>query len=409
VTNPSEELFEAEICAWLTTHGGYQAVKDDKAQGVDSDFDRATGIDRVELLTFVGASQAEAWDELVKRYRGDPDTAQVKFRERLAAEIDKRGVVDVLRHEVIDQGVRFRLAYFKPAHGLSPDLVAKHKANRLTVTRQLRYQDASSNSVDLALFVNGIPVATAELKNPLTGQGVDQAMTQYRIDRDPSNRTLTRAVVHFAVDPQRVAMTTRLAGDDTRFLPFNRGHNLGPGNPHSADGHATGYLWQKVWEREAWLDLLGRFVHVEKPGRGSKKPATLIFPRYHQWDAVRQLEVATRTEGAGHSYLVQHSAGSGKSNTIAWLAHRLSTLHQGDSKVFDKVVVITDRVVLDRQLQDTIYQFEHTHGVVERIERDSAQLAGALTGEQARIIITTLQKFPSSWTRWKGCPGAGTR
>ena len=149
------------------------------------------------------------------------------------------------------------------------------------------------------MFVNGIPVATAELKNPLTGQGVEQAMTQYRTDRDPKNRTLARAVVHFAVDPQRVAMTTRLAGADTRFLPFNQGHNLGPGNPQNPDGHATAYLWQRVWEREAWLDLLGRFVHVEKPARGSKKQGLVIFPRFHQWDAVRSLEAAARDEGPG--------------------------------------------------------------------------------------------------------------
>ena len=236
MATPNEEAFEAEICAWLTAHGGYDAVKDDKAQGADSDFDRATGLDRAELLTFLGATQPREWDALVKRYRGDPDQAQVKFRDRLAAEVDKRGVVDVLRHGVRDQGVRLRLAYFRPAHGLSDDLVAKYAANRLTVTRQLRYQEGSGSSLDLALLVNGIPVATAELKNPLTGQGAEQAMRQYRTDRDPKNRTLARAVVHFAVDPQRVAMTTRLAGDDTRFLPFNRGHNLGPGNPPSPDG-----------------------------------------------------------------------------------------------------------------------------------------------------------------------------
>lgn len=392
--NPQEALFEAEIAEWLAKHGGYVALKDDKAQGAGSDFDRATGLDRVELLTFLGATQPDEWAELVKRYGDDPDRAQLRFRGRLAGEIDRRGVVDVLRHGVVDQGVRLRLAYFRPAHGLSGDLLAKYEANRLTVTRQLRYEQGSEKSLDLALLVNGIPVATAELKNPLTGQGVEQAMTQYRVNRDPRSPVLARAVVHFAVDPQRVAMTTRLAGQDTRFLPFNQGHNLGPGNPPNPDGHATAYLWQRVWEREAWLDLLGRFVHVDKPGKGSKKPGTVIFPRYHQWDAVRRLEAAAREEGPGHSYLVQHSAGSGKSNTIAWLAHRLSTLHKGDAKVFDKVVVITDRVVLDRQLQGTIYQFEHTHGVVERIERDSAQLAAALAGEQARVIITTLQKFP---------------
>ena len=395
MTNANETAFESEICTWLNQFGGYDEVKDDKAQGSDSDFDRATGLDRIELLRFLSATQMPEWGELIKRNGGDPDKTQIRFRERVAAEVDKRGVVDVLRHGVLDQGVRFRLAYFKPAHGLSTNLTAKYATNRLTVTRQLRYQESSNKSLDVALLLNGIPVATAELKNPLTGQGVEQAMTQYRVHRDPKNPVLRRAVVHFAVDPQRVAMTTRLAGSDTRFLPFNQGHNLGPGNPQVEGAHATAYLWQRVWEREAWLDLLARFVHVEQPaGKGSKKAPTVIFPRFHQWDAVRRLEDAARTEGAGHSYLVQHSAGSGKSNTIAWLAHRLSTLHAGDAKVFGKVVVITDRVVLDRQLQDTIYQFEHTHGVVVRIEKDSTQLAAALTGEQARIIITTLQKFP---------------
>ena len=394
MSGPNEEKFEAEICDWLLAEGGYDEVKNDKAQGEVRDFDPVRGLDTAELFTFLGATQVELWDEVVKRYGGDPDRAQARFAVRLAGELDKRGVVDVLRHGVVDQGLTLRLAYFRPAHGLSADLVTKYEANRLTVTRQLRYQDGSGNALDLALFVNGIPVATAELKNPLTGQGVEQAMTQYRKDRDPKNRTLVRAVVHLAVDPQRVAMTTRLAGADTRFLPFNQGHNLGPGNPQNPAGHATAYLWQRVWSREAWLDMLGQFVHVEKPARGSKKQGAVIFPRFHQWDAVRGLEAAAREEGPGRSYLVQHSAGSGKSNTIAWLAHRLSTLHAGDSKVFDKVVVITDRVVLDRQLQDTIYQFEHTHGVVERIERDSGQLAAALAGEQARVIITTLQKFP---------------
>jgi len=392
--NPNEELFEEAICESLADHGGYTAVKNDRLQGEPRDFDPVRGLDTAELHSFIGATQIDAWNELIKRYGGDPNIAQAKFADRLSSELDKRGVVDVLRHGVVDLGMTLRLAYFRPAHGLTPELVARYEANRLTATRQLRYAAGEAKSVDLALFVNGIPVATAELKNPLTGQGVEHAVTQYRADRDPKNRTLARVVVHFAVDPQRVAMTTRLAGTDTRFLPFNRGHAGGAGNPANPESHATAYLWERVWERYAWLDLLGRFVHVDKPAKGSKKPGLVIFPRYHQWDAVLRLEAAAREEGAGHSYLVQHSAGSGKSNTIAWLAHRLATLHAGDAKVFDKVVVITDRVVLDRQLQDTIYQFEHAHGVVQRIDSSSQQLADALAGEQARVIITTLQKFP---------------
>jgi len=336
VSNPSEEQFEESICDWLRDHGGYVAIKNDLAQGPQPDFNPTVALDTGELFTFIGATQIDAWYELVKRYGGDQPAAQAKFADRLASELDKRGTVDVLRHGVVDLGVTIKLAYFRPAHGLTPELVQRYRANRPTATQQLRYQPNSTKVLDLALFVNGIPVATAELKNPLTGQGVEQAVTR----------------------------------------------------------HATAYLWEQVWSRDAWLDLLGRFVHVDKPAKGSKKPAQVIFPRYHQWDAVLRIEAAAREEGAGHSYLVQHSAGSGKSNTIAWLAHRLSTLHAGDTKVFDKVIVITDRVVLDRQLQDTIYQFEHAHGLVERIDEDSAQLASALSGEQARVIITTLWKFP---------------
>jgi type I restriction enzyme R subunit len=250
------------------------------------------------------------------------------------------------------------------------------------------------------LFVNGIPVATAELKNHLTGQTIEDAVKQYRSDRDPKNVTLSaRALVHFAVDPDLVATTTRLDGQYTRFLPFNLGHDLGAGNPPNRHGHKTSYLWERVWARDAWLDILHRFIDVQRPKKGTAAQKLagqmVIFPRYHQWDAVLKLEADARERGAGRSYLIQHSAGSGKSNTIAWTAHRLSTLHDAkDRKVFDKVVVITDRVVLDRQLQDTIYQFEHAHGVVVKIDESSQQLADALAGEQARIIITTLQKFP---------------
>jgi type I restriction enzyme R subunit len=322
------------------------------------------------------------------------------FGDRLAKQLDERGTVDVLRHGVNDHGIEVRLAFFKPAHGLTPELTERYLANRLTVTRQLPYEAGAAQTLDLCLFVNGIPVATAELKNPLTGQTVEHAKKQYREDRDPANVTLgRRALVHFAVDPNLVEMTTRLEGLKTQFLPFNRGDAGGRGNAPDPTGHRTRYLWEEIWARDAWLDLLGRFVHV-LPGEGPTHAAKLragsmIFPRYHQWDAVRRLEATARADGPGHSYLVQHSAGSGKSNTIAWLAHRLMSLHGTDDKpVFDKVVVITDRVILDRQLQETIYQFEHATGVVARIDQDSAQLAVALAGEQSRIVITTLQKFP---------------
>ncbi len=363
-------------------------------------FDPLLGIDTSELFAFVGATQIKEWEDLLGRYGNDPDAAQRGFARRLGSELDTRGTVDVLRHGLVDLGVTIRLAFFKPAHNLTPDLSVSYDANRLTVTRQLAFEAGSNKTLDLVLLVNGIPTATAELKNPLTNQSVEHAITQYRSDRDPKNVTLgRRALVHFAVDPERVAMTTKLAGQSTRFLPFNLGHDGGAGNPPNPAGHRTAYLWERVWARDAWMDLLARFIHVNRPQSGSaasrRAAETTIFPRYHQWDAVLRLEADAKARGPGGCYLVQHSAGSGKSNTIAWTAHRLSNLHDaGDRKVFDKVVVITDRVILDRQLQETIYQFEHARGVVVKVDSNSQQLADALRGEQARIIITTLQKFP---------------
>jgi type I restriction enzyme R subunit len=400
VSSVDEKLFEAEISGHLVAHGGYRVCK----VGTDSewrpDFDAVLGLDTAELFGFIAATQASQWERLVKAYGGEEGLARRKFAQRLVQQIDERGTLDVLRHGVRDQNVEIRLSYRRPAYGIAPELVAHYDANRLTVTRQLPFDPESTKTVDLGLFLNGIPVATAELKNHLTGQSIEHAIEQYRKDRDPRNTTLARrALVHFAVDPDSVAMTTRLDGEATRFLPFNRGHDLGKGNPPNPDGHKTSYLWERVWAKDAWLDILHRFISVDRPGKGSvaarRAAEKVIFPRYHQWDAVLKLEADAGAHGAGRSYLVQHSAGSGKSNTIAWVAHRLSTLHAADdSKVFDKVVVITDRVILDRQLQDTIYQFEHARGVVVKIDEDSTQLAEALAGEQARIIITTLQKFP---------------
>jgi type I restriction enzyme R subunit len=397
-----ERGFEESIEAALLS-GGY--LKSER-----SHFDPVLGFDSAELFAFIGATQITEWERLLSRYGNDPDAAQRGFAKRLAAELDSRGTVEVLRQGVVDLGVTIRLAFFQPAHGLTPELQELYAANRVSVTRQLAYETLSTKTLDMVLLVNGIPTATAELKNPLTNQDVEHAINQYRRDRDSANLTLAhRALVHFAVDPDRVAMTTKLAGQATQFLPFNVGHDGGAGNPPNPAGHRTSYLWERVWARDAWMDLLARFIHVERPTQGSpaarRAAERVVFPRFHQWDAVLALETHAREHGAGQSYLVEHSAGSGKSNTIAWTAHRLSSLHDdADRKVFDKVVVITDRVVLDRQLQDTIYQFEHTRGVVVKIDRESAQLAEALTGEQARIIVTTLQKFPFVLDKIAGLP-----
>ena len=392
---PDEAAFESYIAEWLVEHGGYAGSK---VGTQSSDFDASRGLDTVEMFAFIEETQPDEWAKVLKTHSEEQAAAQAAFLDRLVQELDSRGTVDVLRHGIVYVGhekVEFALAYFRPASALNPLLEERYAANRLTITRQLPYEAGSHKTVDLGLFVNGIPVATAEIKNPLTGQTVKHAKAQYRTDRDPNNLTLGRALVHFGVDTEKAFMTTRLDRERTAFLPFNRGDGLEAGNPPNPHGHRTAYLWEQVWQRVAWLDILQRFIHVESVPKGSKKSPTLIFPRFHQWDAVLRLEADARERGAGQSCLIQHSAGSGKSNSIAWLAHRLSSLHAiGDVKVFDKVVVITDRVVLDRQLQDTIYQFEHTHGVVQKIDVDSTQLAEALAGEQARIVITTLQKFP---------------
>jgi len=400
---PDEHGFEDAIEASLLTEGGY-------SQSLPAHFDAVVGLDTVELFAFIEATQARAWNQLLSRYAADPEAAQRGFVRRLAKDLDDRGTLEVLRHGVVDLGIELRIAFFKPAHDLTPELVQRYQGNRVTVTRQLPYEHGSGKTLDIALFVNGIPVATAELKNHITGQTVEHAIAQYRRDRDPRNVTLgRRALVHFAVDPEQVSMTTRLAGEATRFLPFNLGHDRHKGNPPNPTGHRTSYLWERVWQRDNWLDLLARFIHVEQPAKGTptqkRTSEMVIFPRYHQWDAVLKLEADAREHGAGEQYLVEHSAGSGKSNTIAWTAHRLATLHNDhDEKVFDKVIVITDRLVLDRQLQETIYQFEHDRGVVEKIDKDSGQLAEALAGERARIIITTLQKFPFVLEKVEGLP-----
>jgi len=380
-----ESAFEGNIETHLLTHGWGRLEP--------AAYDRELGLCIDEVIAFVQSSQPKAWAQLVNRHGGE-QSARVKFLKVVADALDHRGTISVLRSPVKDSGVSVRLCYFRPASGLNAEQSERYAANRLGVVRQLHHSESNqAASVDVALAVNGIPVATAELKNPLTHQSVEDAMAQYRSDRNPHDLIFrARTLVHFAVDPHRVAMTTRLAGQDTVFLPFDQGSggagNRGTaGNPPSVKGYQTAYLWEQVWQRDAWLDLLGSFVHVED--------GKVLFPRFHQWHAVRSIVAATYTAGAGVDRLIQHSAGSGKSNTIAWTAHSLSRLHGSDDQpVFDKVVVITDRKVLDRQLQDTVAGLEHTPGTIVRIDEDSKQLRDALTGNAARVIITTLQKFP---------------
>ena len=336
------------------------------------------------MVDFVLATQPKEWKKLEQHHGA---AVKEQFLKRLAAEIERRGALDVLRNGIKDSGCKFRLAYFRPASGLNEETRRLHAANLFAVVRQLRYSAKNENSLDLVLFLNGIPIFTAELKNPLNGQDVEDAIRQYKTDRDPREPLLAygRCLAHFAVDPDLVYVTTQLAGPKTRFLPFNQGKFGGAGNPPvppTRSGYATAYLWEETWARDSVLDLVRQFIHeVEEEDEKGRKTGKrfLIFPRYQQLDCVRRLVADARATGAGQRYLIQHSAGSGKSFTIAWLAHQLATLHDAsDRRVFDSIVVITDRRVLDRQLQTTMRQFEQTLGVVENIDTTSRQLKEAL-------------------------------
>lgn len=388
-----ETAFESAIEDHLLTKAGY--TKGDKDA-----FDPERGLDPTVLLAFIQETQPKEWEYLKNLQK---DKAEQILLDDLCRALNSEyeGCLTVLRHGFKCFGKEFRVANFAPASGLNPETQKLYAANRLTVTRQVRYSNKHNNTLDLVLNLNGIPVATAELKNPMTGQTWQSAIYQYQNDRDPKDLIFQfkkRSLVHFAVDPDEVYMTTRLAGKATVFLPFNLGNGTGAGNPENPNGYKTHYLWERVWERESFLDILARFIHLQieekKVGDKKVKKETMIFPRYHQLDSVRKMVVDARKKGVGNNYLVQHSAGSGKSNSIGWLAHRLASLHNdADEKVFDSVIVVTDRLVLDQQLQNTIYQFEHKQGVVQKVEIDSTQLAQALaTG--VPIVITTLQKFP---------------
>ncbi|MEA3414667.1 MAG: type I restriction endonuclease [Thermodesulfobacteriota bacterium] len=390
-TGTTEQAFEEAIEKSLIDNGGY-------AKGDPSDFSREPAFDPKTIFAFLKDTQSQSWEKLSETHGSQTES---KILQRLFKELDNRGTLDVLRNGFVDYGVRFKMAYFKPASRLNPETIALYNKNRLTVTRQVKYSLKNENSIDMLLSLNGLPVATVELKNQFTGQNVVNAKWQYAADRDPNEllfKFKKRALVHFAVDTDEVYMTTRLEGKATRYLPFNLGYNNGAGNPPNPNGHKTSYLWEYVWAKDSWMDIIGSFLLLQTEeykidGKIFKKEK-LIFPRFHQLDVVRKLTLDARQKGAGNNYLIQHSAGSGKSNSIAWLAYRLSSLHNNkDERIFDSIIVVTDRLVLDQQLQNTIYQFEHKLGVVQKIDKDSTQLALALSAG-INIIITTLQKFP---------------
>lgn len=412
--------YESTLEKLITEH----LIENDWHQGDKSNYVREIGLDIEELKIFVLNTQDKEWERLSSLHGGESRAWQ-KFSERLGKEIDSRGTIDVLRKGVIDLGVKFQLAYFVPAHDLTPENREKYKANRVTITRQVRMSETNvDDSIDLVFLLNGIPVATAELKAQTAGQNVKHAIMQYRTDRKPSDLIFrSRSLVNFALDENDVFMTTQLKGVSTTFLPFNKGaagagKAGGMGNPLDQAGEKTRYFWHEVLQRDNWLRILGSYIHVsykvdEATGKKTGEK-TVIFPRFHQWHSVEAIVAATLTSGPGVNRLAQHSAGSGKSNTISWLAHRLSVVHTpplidssgplaakgigANEPLFDKVIVVTDRRVLDQQLRDTVASFDHQPGSIVSVREDAgsknAQLREALETKATRIIITTVQTFP---------------
>ncbi len=419
-----ESVLENEIAEYLAANGWLYSP-------TDAGYDRELALFPEDVLGWLDDSQSTEFTKVVRADDTDAqrDAAARGILSRLAKSLDndplKNGGTIRILHEGFSivplhgGAVKFRLAQFRPATTNNPDTLAAYAKMRVRVMRQVHYSVKHPNkALDLVLFVNGIPVATVELKTDFT-QPISNAVAQYQFDRNPAGEPLfgfaRRSLVHFVVSNSAVQMTTKLAGAATRFLPFNQGHDEGAGNPPNPNGSASSYFWEEILQRDTWLQLLGSFAHLQvevdvDPDTGKKtRTEKVLFPRYHQWRAVSRLVVAARVEGPGNRYLVQHSAGSGKTNSISWLAHRLSQLHDdANERVFDTVVVVTDRTVLDKQLQDAIGQFEKQAGVVQSITKDageskSKQLAAALTGGK-NIVIVTIQSFEALITTIQTLP-----
>lgn len=416
MTQTTETAFEAHVAEVLLQQSGWQP-------GALAEWDVERALFPTQVCAFLEATQPKLWGQMWTLHGAALENLLV---DRLSRELDVKGSLHVLRHGFKLYGKTFPMAQFKPAHGLNYELMPLYDANQLTLTRQVPCHPGRRDTVDMLFALNGLPVATCELKNPGTGQSWRDAVTQYKQDRDPRAPLFDfkkRALVHFAADSDEVHMATRLLGEPTHFLPFNRGSHpgavqSGAGNPQHPSGYRTGYFWEEVLDRDSFLDILGSYMFLQKTeekvddGKGGQRRVVkeaMIFPRYHQLDSVRQLVGAARSEGSGGNYLIQHSAGSGKTNSISWLSHRLASLHATtDQKVFDCVIVITDRRVLDQQLQDAIYQIEHSQGVVKAIDQDARQLASALV-DGTQIVVTTLQKFPFVLRGLLHAAGADTR
>lgn len=399
----TENPFEIDVCRALQSNGW--TVLSDLPNDPEFDkanYDRQNAFLPDDVLDFVKTTQPKTWERHKQNYNGDSDH---QFLKRLSQELDKHGMLEIIRNGFKDRGVKFELCFKQPNNALNDDIIELYKQNRLIAVRQLHYSLKNQKSIDIVLFLNGLPVATVELKTGFT-QNINDAITQYKNDRHPSGEPLLsfkkRALVHFAVSSEEVYTATKLDGANTFFLPFNKGFNFGAGNP-PASGYRTSYMWDTIWQKDNWLDIITRFIHLQKKpvfdkqGRETIKE-TLIFPRYHQWQVVTNLLKDTKEKKAGNRYLIQHSAGSGKSNSIAWLSHRLQSLHADDKPIFDSVIIVTDRRVLDQQLRETIEQFEHKAGVIEYIDEKKGskgkQLSDALN-QKKKIIITTIQTFPN--------------
>ena len=408
----SEKRFERDIEAFLISpQGGYVQFNGQDADGnwVHSrqhDVEKCIYMD--VLCEFIAKTQPKEWAKYT-RYYGDK--AAEKLYHRLETTITNQGLLHVLRNGIEDMGCKLRVCYFKPESRLNPEAIERYEANILGCSRQFRYSTGNTNTIDMVLSVNGVPVVALELKNQLTGQDCACAINQYKNDRSSKEfafRPNHRFLVYFAVDLYEVRMTTQLADGSTRFMPFNQGSNGagrsgGAGNPANPNGYVTSYLWEEVLQRDSLLDLIQRFISNVKEKETEEKNGVvktitkekMLFPRYHQYDVVRKVLADVKQNGPGKNYLIQHSAGSGKSNSIAWIAYRLASIHDdNDNSIFDSVIVVTIRVVLDSQLQDTINSFEHQAGLVEAIDdkKNSHTLAEAIN-DKKRIIICTIQKF----------------
>lgn len=392
-----EISFEGEICGYLAALGWLYA------EGDATLYDRARALFPSDVMAWVKTTQPIAWQTLAKNHGA---SAEGMLLDRIRKQLDDRGALDVLRHGIELIGLRqpVVLAQFKPALAMNADILARYAANRLRVVRQVHYSSVNENCLDLVLFLNGLPVATAELKSDFT-QSIDDAIDQYRFDRNPRAKGQgvepllnfpSGALVHFAVSNSEVHMTTQLAGPATAFLPFNKGDYGAKGNPPNPAGHRTSYLWEQVWARDSWLEIIGRYLVTRRDDK--KKITSVTFPRYHQLDATRKLQTKVLDEGAGGKYLIQHSAGSGKTNSIAWSAHFLADLHNAkNEKLFSTVIVISDRNVIDAQLQDALFDFQRTTGVVATIKSEGASKSGQLAEALAagkKIIVCTIQTFP---------------